>query len=107
MTSANSVEFIIMIEWKKIMTTIIKNPRITEKASFSAEKNVYIFDITSSANKTEIKKAIFTLYKVKPVKVNVLPVPKKNIMSKGKVGVRGGGRKALVYLKKGDKIEFI
>jgi len=89
------------------MTTIIKNPRITEKASFKAEQNVYTFDITASANKTEIKKAIFALYKVKPVKVNVLSVPKKKIMSKGKMGVRGGGRKAFVYLKKGDKIEFI
>ncbi|OGI72327.1 50S ribosomal protein L23 [Candidatus Nomurabacteria bacterium RIFCSPHIGHO2_02_FULL_37_45] len=89
------------------MTTIINNPRITEKASNAAEQNVYTFDISSLANKTEIKKAIFVLYKVKPVKVNVLSVPKKNIMSKGKAGVKGGGRKALVYLKKGDKIEFI
>ena len=89
------------------MTTIIKNPRVTEKASNAFEHNVYTFDITQSANKTEIKKAIFVLYKVHPVKVNVLPVPKKSIMSKGKAGVRGGGRKAFVYLKKGDKIEFV
>ncbi len=89
------------------MTTIIKNPRVTEKASFASEQNVYTFDISKSVNKTEIKKAIFTLYKVKPIKVNVLNIPRKNIMSKGKAGVRGGGRKALVYLKKGDKIEFI
>jgi large subunit ribosomal protein L23 len=93
------------------MTTIIKNPiknpRVTEKASMAAEQNVYTFDISQPANKTEIKKAIFTLYKVHPVKVNVLNIPRKHIMSKGKAGVRGGGRKALVYLKKGDKIEFI
>jgi len=89
------------------MTNIIKNPRITEKASFGVSQNIYTFDITQNANKTEIKKAIFSLYKVKPVKVNVLGVPKKNIMSRGKVGSKGGGRKALVYLKKGDKIEFV
>jgi len=86
---------------------IIKNPRITEKASNILEQNVYTFDVTDMANKTEIKKVIFELYKVKPVKVNVLPVPKKEIISKGKWGVKGGGRKALVYLKAGDKIEFI
>lgn len=86
---------------------IIKNPRVTEKGSFAMEQNVYTFDITADANKTEIKKAIFALYKVKPIKVNVLPVPRKKIMSKGKVGVKGGGRKAFVYLKKEDKIEFI
>lgn len=85
----------------------IKNPRITEKASFAQEQNIYAFDITASANKMEIKKAIFALYKVKPVKVNVVTIPRKNIISRGKAGVKGGGRKAYVYLKKGDKIEFI
>ncbi len=92
------------------MTTvlkIIKNPRITEKASFNAEQNVYTFDVTENANKTEIKKAIFTLYKVRPMKVNILRVQDKQVMSKGKKGVKSGGKKALVYLKKEDKIEFI
>ena len=87
--------------------TIIKNPRVTEKASFLAEQNVYTFDVSKNANKTEIKKAIFALYKVKPVKVNILAVPAKKIFVRGKVGVKPGGKKALVYLKKGDKIEFI
>jgi large subunit ribosomal protein L23 len=86
---------------------IIKNPRITEKASFAAEQNVYTFDISSNANKTEIKKSIFALYKVKPTKVNVLTVPRKQISSGGKTGVRGGGRIARVFLKTGDKIEFL
>jgi large subunit ribosomal protein L23 len=90
-----------------ITLKIIKNPRITEKASFHAEQNVYTFDVTENANKTEIKKAIFSLYKVHPVKVNILKVQSKQIMSKGKMGVKSGGKKALVYLKKEDKIEFI
>lgn len=89
------------------MTNIIKNPRVTEKASFGMEQNVYTFDISAGANKTEIKKAIFALYKVKPIRVNVLSVPKKKTFSRGKAGVKGGGRKALVYLKVGDKIEFV
>jgi large subunit ribosomal protein L23 len=92
------------------MTTvlkIIKNPRITEKASFRAEQNIYTFDVTENANKTEIKKAVFALYKVHPTKVNILRVQEKQIMSKGKKGTKSGGKKALVYLKKEDKIEFI
>jgi large subunit ribosomal protein L23 len=86
---------------------IIKNPRITEKASYAIEHNVYTFDVADSANKTEIRKAIFDLYKVKPVRVNVLSIAKKNIVMKGKRGIKSGGKKALVYLKEGDKIEFI
>jgi large subunit ribosomal protein L23 len=90
-----------------ITIKLIKKPRITEKASFHAEQNVYTFDVTETANKTEIKKAIFQIYKVNPMKVNILSVPKKKIFVRGKMGTKAGGKKALVYLKKGDKIEVI
>ena len=89
------------------MLNIIKNPRITEKASFAEGQNVYTFHVATSATKSEIVKAVFALYKVKPIKVNVLAIPKKKVFSRGQVGAKGGGKKALVYLKKGDKIEFI
>ncbi len=91
----------------KTIKDTIKNPRVTEKASNMSTKNVYTFNVAESANKKEIEKAIFSLYKVKPVKINVLSVPHKNIISKGKKGIRGGGKKAVVYFKKEDKVEFI
>lgn len=86
---------------------IVKNPRVTEKASFRAEQNVYTFDVSSNANKTEIKKAVFALYKVHPIKVNILNIKEKKVFSRGIKGTKSGGKKALVYLKKEDKIEFI
>ena len=86
---------------------IIKNGRVTEKASARLEQNVYTFDVADSANKNEIKKAIFTLYKVKPVQVNILAIPRKQILARGKEGMKGGGKKAYVYLKKEDKIDLI
>ena len=86
---------------------IIKNPRITEKGSMNAEKNVYTFDVAKDANKTEIKKAIFTLYKIHPTRVNIITVKEKRVFSRGINGTKGGGKKALVYLKEGDKIEFV
>ena len=86
---------------------ILKGPRVTEKASMAAEADVYTFEVAPGANKTEIEKAIFEIYKVKPVKVNILRIPKKTVMSRGIKGSKGGGKKALVYLKKGDKIEII
>jgi len=90
-----------------MINQVIKNPRVTEKGSYAAEQNVYTFDVTKRANKTEIKKMIFALYKVKPVKVNILPVPKRSIMYKGRLNKHGGGKKALVFLKKGDKIDIV
>jgi len=92
---------------KYMKKLLLKNPRITEKASSALEHNVYTFDITDSANKTEIKKAVFDLYKVKPVRVNILAIPRKQILARGKEGMKGGGKKAYVYLKKEDKIDFI
>ncbi len=85
----------------------IKKPRITEKVSLLAEQNAYTFEVTTSATKNEIKKEIEKLYKVKPIKVNVIRVPRKKIVVRGKIGIRGGGKKAIVYLKKGDKIEIV
>jgi len=85
---------------------LLGSPRITEKASMHMEQNVYTFNIGKSINKGEIKKAIFAKYKVQPLKINVLNFPRKATMFKGQKGMRGGGKKALVYLKKGDKIEI-
>lgn len=90
-----------------LATQTIKNPRITEKATNMLEQNVYTFDVLPSANKMEVKKAVFALYKVKPVRVNILAVPDRHTSMRGKVSMKDGGKKAVVYLKKGDKIEFI
>lgn len=90
--------------------TILKNPRITEKASIVAEKNAYTFDVMASATKKEIEQAVKTLYKVTPVRIRTLSIPNKSTNPrgrKGKPGMSGGGKKAYVYLKKGDKIEVL
>lgn len=92
---------------RDITLKTIKEPRVTEKASNVSAQNVYTFNVDVSANKKEIAKAIFALYKVKPLKVNILQVPSKSIISKGKKGIKSGGKKAVVYLKKEDKIEFV
>jgi len=85
---------------------ILKNPRVTEKATLSAEQNVYVFDVVTDANKFQIKEAVKSLYKVTPVKVNIVTVPAKRIIYRGKKGVKSSGKKAYVYLKEGDKISI-
>ena len=67
---------------------------------------VYTFDIAQSATKRDVMQAIQALYKVKPRKVAVVPVPSKMRRSvrTGKSGVKRGGKKAYVYLKTGDTI---
>lgn len=86
---------------------IIKRPRVTEKASMSAESNVFAFEVATSANKKTIAAAIKDMFNVTPVKVAIVPIPKKQVFVRNKKGITGGGKKAYVYLKKGDTIEFV
>jgi len=95
------------------MSAILKNPRITEKGSLLAEGGAYVFDVANGTTKNEIIKAIKTLYKVTPRMIRTLAVPSKKTPARnrggkfGKPGSTSAGRKAYVYLKKGDKIEVL
>ena len=52
-------------------------------------------------------KAIEDLYGVKPVKVATTRIQYKPVQRRGIFGHKGGGKKAMVYLKKGDTIELM
>jgi large subunit ribosomal protein L23 len=88
------------------LSHILKHARITEKASMHQGAGVYTFDIAENATKRDIIAAIRALYKVTPLKVAVVTVRSKTrrSMRTGRVGVKKGGRKAYVYLKKGETI---
>lgn len=90
---------------------IIKEPHITEKASYLGEQNKYVFNVYPKANKNEVKKAIEALYGVKAVKVNMVhSAPKKRRIGRSegwRGGLKKGFKKAIVTLKEGEKIEII
>lgn len=87
--------------------SIILRPHITEKSGIQSQSGVYTFIVTKGANKPSIAQAVKALYKVSPVKVTVVNLPSKNVFVRGKKGVVSGMRKAVVTLKKGDKIDFV
>ena len=78
--------------------------RITEKATRLADKNVYVLNVPKSANKTELKKDLEAKYKVTVLKINIVNSIKKTIISRGRYGTRGGGKKAYITLKAGESI---
>ena len=93
---------------KNHILSIIKKPRITEKAGIKSEsQNVYTFEVVGSATKKTIGEAVHLIYKVTPIKINIVNLPAKNVTARGKRGVKSAVKKALVTLKKGDKIAFI
>ena len=85
---------------------MIQNPRMTEKSAISAEKGVYTFNVDDNANKNEIKKAIKFIYGVTPVRVSITKIADKKVTRRGLESIKKGGKKAVVHLKKGDKITF-
>lgn len=93
---------------RNIGSVIIK-PRITEKAALLGEKNVYTFEIEKGATKFEVRDAIKALYKVTPVRINLVHKRPRHFMSRlrGRDMMEHGLHKAYVYLKKGDRIELV
>lgn len=85
---------------------LILKARITEKAARQNGANAYTFNVEGTANKTELIKQIEEAYKVKPLAINVINMPKKKVFIRGKWGLKGGGKKVVVFLKKGDTIDI-
>lgn len=95
----------------KDVAWVLKKPRLTEKSAYSAEKKVYVFEVDPRATKKDVSMAVSDLYKVTPKKVNIAKIASKKVTRRKRSGttsgVKSGGKKAFVYLKEGDTIEFV
>ena len=89
------------------IASAILRPRITEKSGLLSQGGVYTFEVTKSSTKASISRAITALYKVTPERVAIVNLPSRKVFVKGRRGVVAGVRKALVTVKKGDKIDFV
>lgn len=86
---------------------ILRTAHVTEKATDLSEKNQYIFNVYPQVNKNEIKKAVEDIYGVDVVSVNTVTIPAKK-RRLGKIsGWKSGYKKAIVGIKKGQKIELM
>ncbi len=93
---------------KPASSSVLIRPRITEKATEKAlNQHVYVFEVEKNATKSSVRDAIVYFYKVKPIKINIARTPAKTVMVRGKYGTQKAIKKAYVYLKKGDSIEFV
>jgi large subunit ribosomal protein L23 len=84
---------------------IVKKPIVTEKgvAKKDAERTL-CFEVAAEANKTEIRNAIQTLFKVKVAAVRTSTTAGK-LRRRGKFsGYRADWKKAYIKLKPGQKV---
>jgi len=88
--------------------TIIKRPRFTEKGSHLKEsENKVLVEVSPDANKLEIKKSMEEIFKVKVDKVSTINIKGKWKRHGKHLGKRSDKKKAVITLKKGEKLDFI
>ncbi len=88
---------------------VVKTVRVTEKGkSLETDLNVYQVVVEKDANKIDIKHAVEQLFKVTVDRVNTMHVRGKARRQRTiQYGRTPAWKKALVTLKKGDKIETV
>ena len=74
---------------------IIIKPVVTESSMEAMEQKRYTFKVDPKANKSEIKKAIETIFGVKVKKVNTMNITGKKKRMGANVGKRSDWKKAI------------
>ena len=92
----------------KDLYDIVQTVCLTEKATLLSEKlNKYVFRVNPKANKLQIKDAVEKLFKKSVLSVNTCNYAgKKKRERTASFGRKPHWKKAIVTLKKGDKIEL-
>lgn len=83
---------------------ILNSPRITEKSTTLSDFQKYTFNVSTTTTKNEIKKEIKRLYGINPISVNITAISPKRVLVRGRYGVKGGGKKAVITVKKGESL---
>jgi large subunit ribosomal protein L23 len=84
---------------------VIKALIRTEKSTVYEPLGKYLFLVDKSTNKTEIKKAVEAIYKVKVEAVNTSIYRGKMKRVRHQIGKTTDFKRAIVTLKKGQKID--
>lgn len=84
---------------------VLVKPLISEKATFLAGENKYVFEVDRRATKKEIRQAVKDVYGVEPIKVNVISVEGKARRYGRTLGRTKSRKKAVVTLSPGQSIQ--
>jgi large subunit ribosomal protein L23 len=87
---------------------IIKMPLLSEKSDRMKEaENKIVLKVDRRANKTEIKKAVEILFKVKVKDINIINMKGKRKKLGQREGKRSDWKKAIATLAQGETVDFI
>lgn len=87
--------------------TVLRAPLVTEKTSRLADAhNVVAFEVDKTANKSQIRRAVESLFKVNVVAVSTVVIKGKAKRFGKTMGRRSDRKKAYVRLADGQTIDF-
>ena len=87
---------------------IIEKPLVTEKSTVLQDiRNQFSFRVRREANKSEVKKAVETLFNVHVEKVRIIRMPGKMKRVLGRPGSTPPWKKAMITLRKGESIDIV
>ncbi|HEU4907396.1 MAG TPA: 50S ribosomal protein L23 [Propionibacteriaceae bacterium] len=85
---------------------ILIAPVVSEKSYGLLDENKYTFLVSPDANKTEIKIAVETVFKVRVTEVNTLNRPGKKRRTRYGHGKRPDTKRAIVTIAPGERIDI-
>ncbi len=85
---------------------VLLKPILSEKAALQESHRSYAFAVVPGATKTDIKKAVFQVYGVTPIRVRTLRFEGKTVRFGTTLGRRSDWKKAIVTLKEGESIRI-
>lgn len=87
-------------------TNILKRALVSEKSFSKVAEGKFTFVVAKTANKKAITESIEELFGVNVLSINMLNIMGKVKRSKKGLGKRSNYKKAIVQLKKGQKIDL-
>lgn len=85
---------------------VLIRPVVTEKTTELVNESKYVFDVSPNVNKIQVKESVEDVYDVTVEAVNMINMFGKHVRYGRIQGKKKGWKKAIVTLKKGDKIEI-
>ncbi len=85
---------------------VILRPVVSEKSYNLLDEGKYTFVVAPHANKTEIKIAIESIFKVKVTSVNTLNREGKTKRTRFGIGKQANTKRAIVTVAEGDRIDI-
>ncbi len=87
-----------------IYENILIEPVLSEKSNALREEDKYVFKVARSATKLQVREAVKRLFNVNPIDCTIINMDGKPKRVRQKAGYTASWKKAIVRLKKGEKI---